>query len=52
MNNFIKPFALVMALTIPAIASADIAAENVTAGKVRITYTTCGCRFELWQERA
>ncbi len=40
MNNFIKPFALVMALTIPAIASADITAKNVTVGEVRITYTT------------
>ena len=40
MNNFIKPFALVMALTIPAIASADITANNVTVGEVRITYTT------------
>jgi len=28
-----------MALTIPAIARADIAVVNVTAGKVRITYT-------------
>ena len=40
MNNFIKPFALVMALTIHAIASADITAKNVTVGEVRITYTT------------
>ena len=40
MNNFIKPFALVMALTIPAIASADVKANRVTEGEVHISYTT------------
>ncbi len=39
MNNLVKPFALIMALTIPAIASADVTANNVTVGEVHITYT-------------
>ena len=39
MINSIKPFALIFALTIPAIASAEVTTNHVTAGEVRITYT-------------
>ena len=39
MKNIIKSVALAMALTIPAIASAEVTANHVTVGEVRITYT-------------
>lgn len=38
MNTFIKPLTLVMALTIPALASATIGSDQLSEDQVRITY--------------
>jgi UrcA family protein len=39
MNKLIKPLALTMALTIPAIASADVESSQANEEEVRITFT-------------
>jgi UrcA family protein len=39
MNTFIKPLTLVMALTIPALASATVNSGQLSNNQVRITYT-------------
>lgn len=40
MNTFIKPLTLVMALTIPALASATVNSGQLSENQVRITYTS------------
>lgn len=55
MNTFIKPLTIVMALTIPALASASVDSNQLAENQVRITYnshdaTTEHGRVELVQE--
>ena len=38
MNKLIKPFTIIMALTIPAIASAEVKLNQLTENEVRVTY--------------
>ena len=38
MNNLIKPFALIMTLTIPALASAEVQLSQVTENEVLVSY--------------
>jgi len=38
MNKLIKPFIFIMALTIPAIASAEVKLSQLTENEVRVTY--------------
>ena len=38
MNNFFKPFAFIMAFTIPAVASADVETKQVNVNEVVVTY--------------
>lgn len=40
MNKLIKPFAIIMALTVPAVASADVEMNQVNENEVLITYNT------------
>ncbi|GJM12244.1 MAG: hypothetical protein DHS20C12_06470 [Pseudohongiella sp.] len=40
MNTFIKPFAFIAALSIPALASAEINSDQVAEEEVRITYNS------------
>ncbi len=39
MNKFIKPFACVMALTVPAMAAATVESNQLSVHEVKITYT-------------
>ena len=39
MNQLIKPFVLIMALTVPAIASAEVTLKQLTEQEVSVTYT-------------
>lgn len=39
MNKLIKPFAFIMAFTIPAIASADVEVNQIAEDEVRISYS-------------
>ena len=39
MNKLIKPITLIMALTIPAIASAEVKLNQVAENQVRVTYS-------------
>ncbi len=38
MNKLIKPFTFILALTIPAIASAEVKLSQLTENEVRVTY--------------
>jgi UrcA family protein len=40
MNNLLKPFAFIMAFTIPAVASADVETKQVSVNEVVVTYNT------------